>query len=178
MDFHQKKHRQGTKFECEVPECTYKCLKVTTLKRHNAAQHNNQFYQCHCCVKRFQRGDKLGEHLKRNHNIRLAAGQSKFVYIKDKNNQYTLSTRSVERCIKYADTKEYDTSSSNPCTENSPTKKRQSSNETIELETNFVRSVSTEFSYKNDFVESKITTLGRFLLSKMGIKKIKLIQDE
>lgn len=53
-------------------------------------------YACHCCVKRFQRGTQLSDHLIEVHQFQLPSGHSRFTYSPDMDGLFRVQTMRME----------------------------------------------------------------------------------
>ncbi|XP_022919016.1 histone H4 transcription factor [Onthophagus taurus] len=76
-------------------ECDFRCRSLYGLERHYQKEHGNgwtHFYECHCCLKRFSRGNQLTKHLISVHDYHWPSGHSRFRYKEDTDGILRLQT--------------------------------------------------------------------------------------
>lgn len=73
---HVRRHQIVEPYKCD--RCDFETLNEEGLNTHAKLHDKNHDYCCHLCQKVFSRGNNLSRHLKSQHGLRPAEGQSRF----------------------------------------------------------------------------------------------------
>ncbi|CAG9814008.1 unnamed protein product [Phaedon cochleariae] len=94
LNTHMVTHYDEDPMSCD--HCDFTCRTTKGLENHYIKKHENVdlilIYECHCCKKKFKRGDYLTKHLTKLHNYHWPSGHTRFRYRKDEDGIYRLQT--------------------------------------------------------------------------------------
>ncbi|KAF2881716.1 hypothetical protein ILUMI_24451 [Ignelater luminosus] len=93
LESHLLTHCSEKLVACE--DCDFRCRSLYGLDKHYQKVHGQTWtstYECHCCQKKFFRGNQLTQHLIKQHNFHWPSGHSRFRYKEDTDGIFRLQT--------------------------------------------------------------------------------------
>ncbi|XP_065226954.1 histone H4 transcription factor [Planococcus citri] len=96
---HMATHDAEPRYQCEADNCDFSCRTMTTFKKHFKSVHlmeNGPIYCCHLCDKKYNRGPRLGNHLRTKHQLEHPPGHTRFRYMENIDGYFRLQVERYE----------------------------------------------------------------------------------